>query len=98
MQTHYEIVIIGGGTAGLTVASQLAPRAGSGAIAVIDPSAKHYYQPLWTLVGGGIFKKEESVRDEADLIPDGVAWIQEAVTSIDPEHRTVQTAGAGPMT
>ncbi len=98
MQTHYEIVIIGGGTAGLTVASQLAPRAGSGAIAVIDPSTKHYYQPLWTLVGGGIFKKEESVRDEADLIPDGVAWIQEAVTSIDPEHRTVQTAGAGPIT
>lgn len=98
MQTHYEILIIGGGTAGLTVASQLAPRVASGKIAVVDPSAKHYYQPLWTLVGGGIFEKEESVRDEADLIPEGVTWIQEAVTSIEPEHRTVQTANAGAIT
>jgi hypothetical protein len=39
-------------------------------------------------VGGGIFPKEESARDEADFIPEGVTWIQEAATSIDPEHRT----------
>ena len=98
MQSHYEILIIGGGTAGLTVASQLAGRIGGGTIAVIEPSAKHYYQPLWTLVGGGIFPKEESARDEADLIPDGVTWIQEAATSIDPEHHTVHTAVTGPIT
>ena len=95
MQAHHEIVVLGGGAAGLTVASQLAAHVGGGAIAVVEPSAKHYYQPLWTLVGGGIFQKEESERDEADFIPDGVTWIQEAATSIDPENRTVHTeAGA----
>lgn len=98
MQSHYEILIIGGGSAGLTVASQLAARIGGGAIAVIEPSTTHYYQPLWTLVGGGIFPKEESARDEADFIPEGVTWIQEAATSIDPDHRTVQTAVTGSIT
>ena len=97
MQPHHEIVVLGGGAAGLTVASQLAAHVGPGAIAVVEPSAKHYYQPLWTLVGGGIFPKEESERNEADFIPEGVAWIQEAATSIDPENRTVHTT-AGTVT
>ena len=98
MQTHFDILIIGGGAAGLTVASQLAARVGGSAIAIIEPSAKHYYQPLWTLVGGGIFPKEESERDEAAFIPEGVTWIQEAATAIDPERRTVQVTTSGSIT
>ena len=98
MQTHYETLIVGGGTAGLTVASQLAGHVDASSIGIVEPSAKHYYQPLWTLVGGGIFPKEDSMRDEADLIPDGITWIREAATSIDPEHRTVHTAVSGPIT
>jgi sulfide:quinone oxidoreductase len=97
VKSHYDILIIGGGTGGLTVASQLAGHVDGGAIAVIEPSATHYYQPLWTLVGGGIFPKEESARREADFIPDGVTWIQEAATAIDPDRRIVQTAAAGPI-
>ena len=97
MKSHYEILIIGGGTGGLTVASQLAAHVDGGAIAVVEPSATHYYQPLWTLVGGGIFPKEDSARDEADFIPDGVTWIQEAATAIDPDRRIVETAVAGPI-
>jgi len=70
MNTHYEVLILGGGTAGLTVASQLADRTGGRRLAIVEPSPTHYYQPLWTLVGGGIFSREESAREEADLIPD----------------------------
>ena len=98
MNTHYQILILGGGTAGLTVASQLARRINPAAIAIVEPSSRHYYQPLWTLVGGGIFPKEDSVRDEEALIPEGVTWIREAVTAIDPEHRTVHAAVSGPVT
>jgi 2-polyprenyl-6-methoxyphenol hydroxylase-like FAD-dependent oxidoreductase len=44
-------LIIGGGTAGITVAASL-KRHGSGAIdiAVVEPSDTHYYQPAFTLV------------------------------------------------
>ena len=98
MDTHYDILVLGGGTAGLTVASQLADRIGGHHIGIVEPSAKHYYQPLWTLVGGGIFPREESARDEADLIPDDVTWIRDAVATVDPARRSVATTSSGTLT
>ena len=61
MNTHYDILILGGGTAGLTVASQLAQRIDGHQIGIVEPSSTHYYQPLWTLVGGGIFPREDGM-------------------------------------
>jgi sulfide:quinone oxidoreductase len=98
MDTHYEVLIVGGGTAGLTVASQLADRIGGRRLAIVEPSPTHYYQPLWTLVGGGIFPREESAREEADLIPDDVTWIRDVATSVDPEKRSVVTSASGTLT
>jgi sulfide:quinone oxidoreductase len=98
MDTHYEVLILGGGTAGLTVASQLADRIGGRRLAIVEPSPTHYYQPLWTLVGGGIFSREKSAREEADLIPDDVMWIRDLATSVDPEKRSVVTATSGTLT
>ena len=98
MNTHYDILILGGGTAGLTVASQLADRVGGRHIAIVEPSSTHYYQPLWTLVGGGIFPREDSARNEADLIPDQVTWIRDVATSVDPEKRSVTTLVGGSLT
>jgi sulfide:quinone oxidoreductase len=87
----YEVLVIGGGSGGLTVAAQLRNREDAPQVAIIEPSDKHYYQPLWTLVGGGIVSKEESERNEADFIPPGVTWIRERVATIDPEAHTVTT-------
>lgn len=98
METHYDILILGGGTAGLTVASQLADRIDGRHLGIVEPSPTHYYQPLWTLVGGGIFPREDSARDEAGLIPDGVTWIRDAASRIDPEQRSVTTATGGTLT
>ena len=55
MKNHYQILIVGGGNAGLSVASQLLRKKSNLNIGIIDPSEKHYYQPAWTLVGAGIF-------------------------------------------
>ena len=82
---NHEIVIIGGGTAGLTVAAQLRRAAPKADVAVIEPSERHYYQPLWTLVGGGVVPIEKTVRPERDYIPDGVTWIRDSVESVHPE-------------
>jgi sulfide:quinone oxidoreductase len=98
MGTHDHILVLGGGTAGLTVASQLADRIGGHHIGIVEPSLTHYYQPLWTLVGGGIFPREESARDEADLIPDRVTWTRDAVAAVDPDKRSVATVSSGTLT
>ncbi len=91
MQTDYKVAIIGGGTAGITAAAQLAKKIFPGDIVIIDPADVHYYQPIWTLVGAGLVRKEDSARPEKSLIPRGVSHIQEAVKSIDPEQMTVAT-------
>jgi sulfide:quinone oxidoreductase len=89
---HYKIVIVGGGTAGLTVASQLSKKVNNKEIAIIEPSTKHYYQPLWTLVGGGEASKESTQRNEADYIPKGNSWIEDSVTEFYPEENYLLTA------
>lgn len=92
---HYKVVIIGGGSAGLTVASRLSKgilgAADHPQMAIIEPSTKHYYQPLWTLVGAGVFPKEVTEREEADFIPPGTKWIHDAVETFSPEENYVVT-------
>ncbi len=89
---HHQIVIVGGGTAGITVAAQLTKGWWNKLdVAVIEPSDKHYYQPLWTLVGAGLAKKESTERSEASVMPRRVQWIRDAVTEFLPEQNTLRT-------
>jgi sulfide:quinone oxidoreductase len=91
LQDHHRVVIIGGGSAGITVAARLR-RAGIDDIAVVEPSDVHYYQPLFTLVGGGRAPAKITVRPEAKVIPDGVTWIRDAAAGVDPDEQTVSLA------
>ena len=52
MDIYHQIIIIGGGNGGISVAAQLLRKDQSLDIAIIEPSEKHYYQPAWTMVGG----------------------------------------------
>ncbi|MGF1469763.1 MAG: FAD-dependent oxidoreductase [Sandaracinaceae bacterium] len=98
MATHYDVLIAGGGTAGISIAARLAEAPGAPSIAVIEPSDKHYYQPIWTLVGGGVFPREISEREEADYIPRGCTWIRDRVASFEPETSQVTLAGGDTVT
>lgn len=89
---RHDIVIVGGGTAGITVAAQLTKGwMNDTDVLIIDPSDKHYYQPAWTLVGGGAFRKEATERDESSVIPKRAKWFQDAVTAFDPDHNRIHT-------
>jgi sulfide:quinone oxidoreductase len=91
---HHRIVIIGGGSAGISVAARLR-RAGEQDVAVLDPSLHHHYQPLWTLVGGGRAPLAESVRPQAAVMPKGVRWIRSAALGVEPERQEVTLDGGG---
>ncbi|WP_019971688.1 FAD/NAD(P)-binding oxidoreductase [Mycobacterium sp. 141] len=93
---HHEIVILGGGSAGISVAARLNKQGRS--VCVIDPAVTHYYQPLWTLVGGGCASMDESGRPEASVMPSNAHWIQQAATGVDPMRREVRTTGDGVIT
>jgi sulfide:quinone oxidoreductase len=85
----YDIVIVGGGAAGLAVAASLKSRKSSLDIAVIDPADIHYYQPGWTMVGGGIFEASDTAKTMGSLIPRGVTWIKSAVAAFEPKDDAV---------
>ena len=63
---RFDVVIVGAGSAGIATASSILKRAKSTKIALIDPSNDHYYQPGWTMVGGGVFDAEATHRKTAD--------------------------------
>ena len=97
MKTHFEVLIIGAGTAGIMVAAQLKKKK-VGSIGIIDPAKTHYYQPAWTLVGAGTYDYKKTARPMKDLIPKGVEWIQKAVSNLDPKKNSVQTSDQQSLT
>lgn len=93
-----QILIVGGGSGGLTAASRLMAELPAPKVTVIEPAELHYYQPLWTLVGGGVFTKEASARPMVDVIPQGVEWIRDRVMAFEPEHHAVVLASGRRVT
>jgi sulfide:quinone oxidoreductase len=88
---HHQVLIVGGGAAGITVAARLKRLRPGLDVALLEPSSDHYYQPGWTLVGAGVFSLEQTRRSEASLVPDGVTWIREGAAGFDPAQNSVTT-------
>jgi sulfide:quinone oxidoreductase len=84
-----DVVIIGGGAAGISTAASLLKRRPSLDIVIVEPREHHYYQPGWTLVGGGVFRREETERPMASVMPKGVEWVRTACAGFAPERNEV---------
>lgn len=89
MQTTHEVLIVGGGAAGIATAASLLARQPGIDIAIIEPADTHYYQPGWTMVGAGVFKPNDTAQSMASVMPRGVHWIKAAVAEFAPERNVV---------
>ena len=86
---HHTLLIIGGGAAGVSVANNMRRINANIDIALIEPSEKHYYQPGFTIIGGGAYTMKETVRNEADLIHASVTWVKDFAETFQPEANTI---------
>ncbi|KAJ8679863.1 hypothetical protein QAD02_015650 [Eretmocerus hayati] len=89
-----KILVIGGGCGGCTMAAKLSKNFGEAPnhVIVLEPSEDHYYQPLFTLVGGGIKPLEASRRPMKDVLPQKAQWIKDRVTFFRPNNNEVTTS------
>ncbi|QXF13943.1 MULTISPECIES: bifunctional protein tyrosine phosphatase family protein/NAD(P)/FAD-dependent oxidoreductase [Sphingopyxis] len=90
--TRYEIVVIGGGSAGIAAAASILRRRPDVSLAIVEPSETHYYQPGFTMVGGGIFNAEATRRSVEELVPAQAVWIRGAAASFEPGANQVTLA------
>lgn len=88
-QQHHTVLIVGGGAAGVSVANNMLRQDSKMDIGLIEPSEKHYYQPGFTVIGGGAYTLKQATRNEADLIHPKVHWIKDYAESFQPEQNSV---------
>ncbi|NJN42646.1 MAG: NAD(P)/FAD-dependent oxidoreductase, partial [Flammeovirgaceae bacterium] len=98
-KSHYQILIVGGGTGGIMTAAQLLRKSLHKLdIAIVEPSDQHIYQPAFTLVGAGSYKMKDTIRPEKNQIPKGATWIKDKVTALDADKNMVATENTGELT
>lgn len=90
-KNYYEVLVLGGGSGGITMAARMKRRVQAENVAIIEPSERHFYQPLWTLVGAGAKQLSSSGRPTASVIPSGVEWIKARVVELNPDKNCVRT-------
>ena len=86
---HFDVVIVGAGSGGVAVSSSLLKRNGNLRIALVDPATKHYYQPGWTMVGGGVFSAKSTERETHTLLDKRVSQIHQLVSKVEPDANSV---------
>lgn len=86
---NFDVLVVGGGAGGLGVAAMLLKRRASLSVAVIEPSEFHYYQPAWTLVGGGAYSQAKTRQLESEVMPRGATWIKAKAAQFEPDAKAV---------
>lgn len=85
------MLVVGGGAGGCTVAAKFVNSLGKNNVTIIEPADNHYYQPLFTLAGGGLKTIAQSYKKMSDVLPKDAKWIRDSVAQFDPKNNTVTT-------
>jgi NADPH-dependent 2,4-dienoyl-CoA reductase/sulfur reductase-like enzyme len=90
----HKVVVIGGGSAGIGLSHQLLRKGNytQDDIAIVDPATWHHYQPGWTLVGGGLKKKEDLRRPLDSLMNPKFKFYNKSVGAISPSQNSITLA------
>lgn len=88
----HDVVIVGGGAAGIATAASMLKRRPSLDIAIVEPAEYHYYQPGWTMVGAGVFEAPVTRRPMASIMPKQARWIRQAAATFQPEQNRLTLA------
>ena len=86
-----HIVVLGAGVGGTMSANMLRRRLDrtDAEITVVDKSTEHAYQPSFYLLPFGYMEPEDQFRDVRGLLRNGVEFVNDEVTEVDPEEKTV---------
>lgn len=87
---HHEVLIVGGGNAGISLAARLL-RDGARDVAVVESESVHRYRPLLNYVGAGEATMASLERPAASVMPRGCTWIQDRVVAVEPDGPGVRT-------
>jgi sulfide:quinone oxidoreductase len=87
---HHEVLIVGGGNAGISLGARLL-RDGASDVAIVESQEVHRYRPLLNYVGAGEVDMSSLERPMGDVIPAGCTWIRDSVVSVDTGSSTLST-------
>jgi sulfide:quinone oxidoreductase len=87
----FDVVIIGGGNAGISAAARLLKKGVNG-VAVVEPQSVHTYRPLLSYVGGGQADMRSAERTQRSVTPKGCTWLRDSAVAVDAGERTVRCA------
>ena len=87
--SRHNVVVIGGGAAGIATAASMLKRRPGLDIAIVEPSSTHAYQPGWTMVGGGVFDVGTTIRPMGSVMPKAATWVKQSCASFQPDKNQV---------
>ena len=96
MRQRHDVVVVGAGNAGASVAGRLR-RDGCRDVALVEPKDVHHYRPLLSYVAGGQATLDDLTRPQDDVVPAGVRRYADRVVGVDAQRSVVHLAGGGTL-
>jgi NADH dehydrogenase FAD-containing subunit len=96
-QNHSKLIIVGGGTAGVTVAHQLIRDKviSNNDLTIFDKNSVHHYQPGWTKIASGVIESDFMINNYTkykiqDLCKN-FNYQNSEIKTINPENNSIET-------